>query len=251
MTRKTKQVIFYSAVAVFLVLSYAIILYAQGYKYSFAESKFQRTGAISLKANVGAKVFVDDKLKDSTSFFGNSFSVNRLLPGVYKVSVQKDGYSLWQKRVTVEEGLVTDFPKVYLLPEEGEAEQKLFEEVGLLFEKAELSILPSTSFSIFKSNDLDYVKGFKISENKNKVVWWTANELWITWLNDQHYQPLRKRGRQELITRFSKTIQNAIWFRGEDHLAVEIEERDVRGRPYSSYKIIEIDKRGGINIVEL
>src|SRR3989344_9375893 len=104
MTKRVKRMFFYSAVAVFLLLSYVVILYAQGYKYSFSEGKFQRTGAIALKANTGAKVYLDDELQGDTSFFSNSYGIDRLLPGTYKLGIQKDTYSSWQKTAAVEEG---------------------------------------------------------------------------------------------------------------------------------------------------
>lgn len=251
MTRKTKLVFFYSAVAVFLLLSYVVILYAQGYKYNFSEGKFFRTGAISLKVNTDAKIFLDDGLEGGTSFFGNSFNIDRLLPGRYKLSVQKDDYSSWQKTVTVEEGLVVDFPRIMLLPEEGEEEQKLFDEVGLLFKELELSPMSSASIDPFPLELTEAIKGFRLSENKNKLAWWTNNEIWVMWLNDTNYQPFYKKGDKELVTRFSQTIQNGAWFRDEDHLVLELESRDSKNRPYSIYKVIEIDKRGGVNIVEL
>lgn len=250
-TKRTKRILFYSAVAVFLLLSYVVILYAQGYKYRFSEGKFFRTGAISLKANTDAKVFLDDELKGGTSFFGNSFSIDRLLPGRYKVSVQKDDYSSWQKTVTVEEGLVVDFPQIILLPEEGEEERKLFDEVDLLFKELELSPMSSKSIDPFPLELTGNIKGFRLSENENKLAWWTNNEIWVMWLNDTNYQPFYKNGNKELITRFSQTIQNGAWFRGEDHLVLELESSDSKNRPYSIYKVIEIDKRGGVNIMEL
>jgi len=282
MTKRGKRWLFYSAVAVFLLLSGLIILYAQGYKYSFSEGKFQRTGAISLKINVAAKVFLNDNLESDTSFFSNSASIDGVLPGIYKLSVQKDNYSSWQKSVAVEEGLVSDFSEILLLPKEGEEKQKLSEEILLLFEKLEpMATLeptptpkPKTSASPapaikdpyvldVKNKKLlsnagqrleevaDNVLGFQISDNKNKLTWWTANELWALWLNDQNYQPFHKKGDRELITRFSQTIQKGAWFRGEDHIILELEARDSRNRPYSVYKVIEIDKRGGVNIIEL
>lgn len=250
MTKKVKQTLFYSAVAVFLLLSYVVILYAQGYKYSFSEGKFQRTGAIALKINTDAKIFLDDELQGDTSFFGNAYSVDRLLPGTYKITVQKDAYSSWQKRSNVEEGFVTDFPNILLLPEEGEEEKKLFEEVGLLFKESEIFKIASLSQELLKEVPKD-IKSFRLSENKNKLAWWTNNEIWVLWLNDQNYQPFHKKGDKELITRFSQQIQDLIWFKGEDHLIVELEARDSKNRPYSIYKVMEIDKRGGINIVEL
>src|SRR3989344_3291087 len=135
MTKNTKRLFFYVAVAVFLILSCIVILYAQGYKYSFSGGRFQRTGAISMKVNVGAKIFLNDEVQGDTSFFGSSYSIDRLLPGNYKLTVKKDGYSSWQKKVTVEGGFVTDFPEIMILPEDGEEEQKLFEEVDTLFKE--------------------------------------------------------------------------------------------------------------------
>ena len=251
-----------------MLLSYVVMMYAQGYKYSFSEGKFQRTGAVSLKANTGAKVYLDDQLQGDTSFFNSAYSIDGLLPKAYKLTVQKDGYSTWQKTVTVEEGFVVDFPRVMLLPEEGDEEQQLFDEAGLLFkELAPIPTLKSSSSQPFvldvKTNKLlqnndgkfeeiaNSVKGFRLSENKNKLAWWTSNELWIMWLNDQNYQPFYKKGDKELITRFQLSIQNGSWFRDEDHVVLELEQHDSKNRPYSIYRVIEIDKRGGVNIVEL
>lgn len=265
-----------------MLLSYIVIMYAQGYKYSFSENKFLITGAISLKVDTDAKVFLDDELEGGTSFFSNSFSIDRLLPGQYRLSVQKDGYSGWSKTVSVEEGLVIDFPSVMLLPEEGEEEQKLFEEVGLLFKELEPiptlkpppvikpkistspSPLPEEQFVLDVKNKKLFentggelkeiasdVKGFRLSENENKLAWWTDNELWILWLNDTNYQPYHKKGDKELIIRFVQHIQNAAWFRDEDHVVLELERFDSKGRPYSIYQVVEIDKRGGVNIIEL
>lgn len=251
MTKWTKQWFFYSAVAVFLLLSWIVILYAQGYKYSFSENKFLRTGAISLKTNKGVKIFLNDELQGNTSFFNNAFSVDRLLPGKYRLVIQEDSYSTWQKTATVEEGFVVDFPNILILPEEGEEEQKLFEEVGLLFEELELPKISSKSMENIPAEVIKNAKGFQLSRNENKLTWWTPNEIWVLWLTDQNYQPFHKKGDRELVTRLSTTIQNTIWFRGEDHLVLELERFDSKNRPYSIYQVIEIDKRGGVNIIEL
>ena len=98
MTKRTKKVLFYSAVVIFVLLSYVVILYAQGYKYSFSEAKFFRTGSINIKANEDAKVYLDGKFLNSTSFFGSSYTISRLLPGQYTVRLQKDNFSSWQKK---------------------------------------------------------------------------------------------------------------------------------------------------------
>ena len=85
------------------------------------------------------------------------------------------------------------------------------------------------------------VKGFALSKDKNKLAWWTSNEVWVMWLNDANYQPYHKKGDKELITRFSTQIKKAAWFRDEDHLIIDS----------NGYKVLEIDTRGGINIIEI
>src|SRR3989344_3229997 len=125
MTKRTKRWLFYSAVVIFALSSYVVILYAQGYKYSFSEAKFFKTGSIFLKTNEDAKVYLNDKYLNSTSFFGNSYTISGLLPGQYTVRVQKDNFNFWIKKVLVEEGLVNDFSRILLLPELGEAKDNL------------------------------------------------------------------------------------------------------------------------------
>lgn len=280
MTKRAKQVLFYSAVAVFLILSYIIILYAQGYKYSFSENRFFKTGAIYLKVNTGADVYLNDKLLGNTSFFNNSYRIEGLLPDDYVIRAQKSDYSTWQKLADVDEGFVNEFSKILLLPQDEKGLEELDKEIALIFlpiqsersSGTESRILdspaptsvggrigttPTEPFAIKKGvlsttgeePDLpaqagkiaENVKGFILSKDKNKLAWWTANEVWVMWLNDANYQPYHKKGDKELITRFSTQIKKAAWFRDEDHLIVDS----------NGYKILEIDTRGGINIIEI
>ena len=260
MTKRIKQVLFYSATAVFLILSYVIILYAQGYKYSFSDNRFYRTGAIYLKTNTSADVYLDDKLLGNTSFFNNSYRLEGLLPDRYAVRVQKDGHSTWQKSVVVDEGFVSEFSKIVLIDQTNEGLETLDEEIELLFAPAPTPAVASASRPFIlkrgilsttakeSSNKTDKpekiaenVKGYIFSKDKNKLAWWTANEVWVMWLNDANYQPYHKKSDKELITRFSTQIKKAAWFRDEDHLIVDS----------NGYKVLEIDTRGGINIFEV
>lgn len=276
MTKTTKRWLFYSAVVIFALLSYVVILYAQGYKYSFSESKFFRTGSIFVKTNEDSKVYLNDKFLNSTSFFGNSYTIGGLLPGQYSVRLQKDNFSSWQKKVLVEEGLVNDYSRIMLFPKSGDEAVALKEEItDLLYPVLKStptpsvkptpkpspaknvtpspSTAPTTPFYIkngvlFKNMEngeterLAYlVVGFALSPDGNKIVWWNSNELWVMWLSDTDYQPYHKAGDKDVITRFSIKIKNAAWFRDSDHVVVDSDD----------YKIVEIDKRGGLNIVEI
>lgn len=270
MTKRTKRLLFYSALVVFVLLSYVVILYAQGYKYSFSEAKFFRTGSIFVKVNEDAKVYMNDKFLNSTSFFGNSYTISGLLPGQYIVRLQKDNFSSWQKKVSVEEGLVNDYSRIILLPESGEAKKNLRIEIkDLLYPtpKPTPTLSPSVKPTpkpspipvskepfylkngvLFKNMEngeterLAYlVTDFALSPDGRKIAWWNSNELWVMWLSDTDYQPYHKTDDKDLITTFSAKIKNAAWFRNSDHIVVDS----------AGYKVVEIDKRGGLNIVEI
>jgi len=263
MTKTVKRILFYSAVAVFLILSYVTIIYAQGYKYSFLDNRFFRTGAIYLKTNVSADVYLDDKLLGNTSFLDNSYRLEGLLPGRYAVRVQKNGYSMWRKSVVVDEGFVSEFSTILLLSKNEDGLKELEEEISLLFVSPAPTTVPTASTSepfIIKKGILstaseksekiaENVKGFALSKDRNKLVWWTANEVWVMWISDANYQPYHKKGDKELITRFSRQIKKVAWFRDKDHLIVDSNLLKSSGQV--RYKILEIDTRGGINIVEI
>ena len=256
MNKRTKRIIFYSAVVIFVLLSYVVILYAQGYKYSFSESRFFRTGSIYVKANEDAKVYMDDKFLNSTSFFGNSYMINGLLPRQYMIRLQKDNFSSWQKKISVEEGLVNEYSRIILLSESGEAEENVKTEIKKILtpSKKPVSLSANSDQPFYIKNgvlihNVDgtieklayFVTDFAISPDNRKLAWWNGNELWVMWLLDTDYQPYHKAGDKDLITRFSIKIKNAGWFRDSDHVVVDS----------SGYKVVEIDKRGGLNIVEI
>ncbi len=261
MTKKTRRILFYSALFFFLTASYVTILYAQGYKYNFKAGRFSRTGTITLRANTDAKVFLNDELLGSTSLLTNSFAIDRLLPGQYEVRLQKDTFSPWQKKIVVEEGLVTQFPHILLLPTDEETTVRLRNEVAdILRPPLRQSPLPTPNpvpgEKIFLKDDVLYqsagaealplilardIRGFAVEKDNAILLWWTNNELWVLWLQDTNYQPIRRKGDRELITRFGVPINQAAWFRGKNHIIVDA----------AGYKIVETDTRGGINIIKL
>ena len=276
MTKTTKRWLFYSAVVIFALSSYVIILYAQGYKYSFSEAKFFRTGSVFLKTNEDAEVFLNNKFLNSTSFFGSSYTISRLLPGQYTVRLERDNFSSWQKKIVVEEGLVSDYSRIILLSKSGDEVIALKKEItNLLYPTPKPtptfspSVKPTPKISpsktptptpkpiepfyvknsvLFKTLDNGeierlayFVAGFSISPDSKKLLWWNESELWVVWLTDADYQPYHKTGDKELITKFSVKIKKADWFRDNDHIVVDS----------GGYKVTEIDKRGGLNIIEI
>ncbi len=149
MTRTTRRILFYCAIALFFGVGYIVLVYAQGYQYSFSEGKFIRSGALYINVNTSADIFINGKLKTSTSLLGNSASIGGLLPGTYTVSAQKEGWSSWQKKFTIIAGFVEDFNHVMLLPQTGQDKENVRQEIkDLLYPVvASASISPTPSRS--------------------------------------------------------------------------------------------------------
>ena len=277
MTRTTRRLIFYCATVLFLAAGYVVVLYAQGYRYSFQESRFIRTGAVSIKTNTQAHILVDGVVKDTTSFITNSASVGSLLPGQYTITVQKTGYSVWQKKITIQEGFVQDFPHVMILPQNGAERLAIQEQVQDLLYPALPSPTPTPMTSVKPSktpkptpptpsptpdrsapyyidDGVLYVQGptgpesvsagvtsVVSSEDGKKLTWFKGSQVWLYWLADENEQPFHKQGDMSVIARFSHTVQAISWFRGSEHIAVDA----------NGLKIFEIDVRGGQNIINL
>ena len=222
---RTRRFLFYSALIVFLLLGYGLVVYALGYRYDFIRGKFQKTGSLQVQTNINANVYLNDELAGETSFLTNSFAKSRLLPRTYVVRIQRRDSQSWQKNVDVEAGVLINHPKVVLLP------LKFKEEIA--------------AFGAFNANRLSpkTPKTRKIvSPDGDKSATFNEREIFVEWLENSGRQPFRKTGDVELITRFSQTIRDIQWYKDSEHLIV-----DAGG----ILKFIEIDIRGGINIFDI
>jgi hypothetical protein len=103
------------SIAIFLFLSvgtYIAIKWAQGYRLNFSKKTFESTGLLVANSQPqGASVYIDNELKSATN------DTLHLPPNDYKIRLEKDGYSTWEKLVKIEKELVTQtnarlFPSV-------------------------------------------------------------------------------------------------------------------------------------------
>jgi len=95
-----------------LTVSIAVILYGRGYRFSFQQKpQISSTGLVSATSDpAGAQVIIDGILKTATN---NSFNI---MPGWYTVTISKEGYIPWQKKLRIQGEVVTQadaflFPK--------------------------------------------------------------------------------------------------------------------------------------------
>jgi hypothetical protein len=100
---KTRVVIFFTTIIVVFGLGYLLSLYARGYKLNTQTLRFSPSGLLVIKSNPeAAQLYINGEFKTATN---TSIS---LAPGTYDVSVKKDGYSSWSKRLTIEKEVVTE-----------------------------------------------------------------------------------------------------------------------------------------------
>ncbi len=98
-------------VAIFLLVLIGVIAYARGYRINFDEGTVTSTGIVSVSsAPKPAKVYVNGELKGATD-------INLTLPyGRYTIEVKKDGYTSWEKNISLKGEIVMSldahlFPK--------------------------------------------------------------------------------------------------------------------------------------------
>ncbi len=79
-----------------------VIAYGRGYRLDIQKSSIKPTGIVSATSDpIGAQVFVNGTLKTATN---NSFNID---PGWYTITISKEGYISWQKKVRVQGEVVT------------------------------------------------------------------------------------------------------------------------------------------------
>jgi len=80
-----------------------VFSYARGYRLNPGSLTLSPNGLLVIKSVPdGAQIFINGELKNATN------STMTLSPGTYDVSVRKEGYHEWQKRLTVEKEVVTE-----------------------------------------------------------------------------------------------------------------------------------------------
>lgn len=129
MSKKTRRLIFYSFVFLFVIAGLAVVFYCQGWRVNTRNCsivqffncsiKIQRTGAVFIQTNpkgviikIGKEIF-----GDKSGLMQNGTLVGELLPGNYKVEIEKNNYLAWAKNIAIESGLVTEISKIVLIPQ--------------------------------------------------------------------------------------------------------------------------------------
>lgn len=83
--------------------SYLLFLYAQGYRLDGKDLTVKPSGLLIAKSNPeGAQILINQETKGITN---TNLS---LLPETYDITIKKEGYTTWQKRITIKKEEVTE-----------------------------------------------------------------------------------------------------------------------------------------------
>ncbi len=100
---KIRILIFLLTLTVVFSLGTLAFLYAKGYRIDSKNRKISANGLLLIKSNPdGAQVFLNGELKTATN------ATLSLPPNTYDVSVKKEGFLTWNKRLLIEKEIVTE-----------------------------------------------------------------------------------------------------------------------------------------------
>lgn len=99
------RVIFSIGVALLVLIAGIVaIFWARGFKPNFKEGTIDRTGLIvATSTPTGAQVYLDDRLTSATNT-----SIAFLEPKTYRVKIEKEGFTTWEKDIQVQADLATE-----------------------------------------------------------------------------------------------------------------------------------------------
>ena len=118
MTRRTRKILFFGFLLIFLLSAPLMILYYQGYRFDFEKKSLTQTGGLFLKViPKQTEIYIDGKLVKKTDFFFGSTLIENLLPKKYKIEIKKEGYFSWEKILEIRAKEVTEAKNIVLFSE--------------------------------------------------------------------------------------------------------------------------------------
>ena len=168
MTRKSRYILLLIGFLVFITLAPIIVFYVKGQLFDFSTGSVINTGLLALRTDpTDVNIILDDQLKRKTSG-----DINFLLPKEYQISLKKDGYHDWNKRLTINSGLVTwanpTNSKIFLL-KNSSASQDLAENV-LDFYSKDSFLLYTTPQNVVVASLGEKGQSFALPKPVNKIL---------------------------------------------------------------------------------
>lgn len=117
MVLKTRRLLFYSLLVLFVMAAIFAIFYAVGFRIDFENFLITETGGIYVKSSpVDVHISLDGgEVKNEAGILDSGTLIDDLSPGQYTLQITLDEYSAWQKQVEVLPSAVTVFDSITLV----------------------------------------------------------------------------------------------------------------------------------------
>ena len=100
---KIRLLLFILTIIVVGSVGVVVAMFARGYRFNSNTLKFSPNGLLVLKSVPdGAQILIDGELKTATNV------TVPVPPGTYDISIKKEGYSSWNKRLVIDKEVVTE-----------------------------------------------------------------------------------------------------------------------------------------------
>ncbi len=109
-----RRLFFWTLVVLYSIIVSIAIPYAFGYRFSIQRGVFIYAGAITIKSNPSDVTIAIDGVQRFATEINDTLTVNGIAPGEHTVTITRDGFQPWRKRVRVTSGTSTEFWNVIL-----------------------------------------------------------------------------------------------------------------------------------------
>jgi len=183
MSRKIRLIYRLLLTAFFVLAVPLLILYSDGYRIG-DELFLVKTGGMYIDSNKsGIELYLNDELVREATIFKRGFFVQNLKAGVYNMVVKKDGYTTWNKVVTVEEQKVSEMYS-FVIPEEIEFEE--IEEVDFF---ATTTSATSNILAYATTTSGVALSNIPVKERDGLVLWQYQNIIYSEWTKEEEIAP--------------------------------------------------------------
>lgn len=124
-TPVSRRSFFWTLTLSYFIITVVVLFFAFGYRFSFERSIFIYSGSLTIKSNPRATVVsIDgDNTKGLRNIINNSYHITGFRPGDHVITVAKEGFQSWNKKVNFTSGRSTEFWNVLLARHFYEREQ--------------------------------------------------------------------------------------------------------------------------------
>lgn len=257
--QRIRGVLYYFSVFLFLAGLPFILSFALGYKFNAHTLKFAKTGLIFVKTQPdGAKIYLNGRLISQRS----PASMQELVPGVYKITIELSQHYPWKGEVDVEAGKVSRLDNVILFPLRPNLQQlnrERFSSFRIDTEKKVIYYLDQENRVLYRS-DLDagnfediaslpekftQIAGWQVSEDKRKMFVFNRYQISVVFFDnpDDYEHP----DSPVFLDYPRERIINVFWHSDSYHLIV-LTDRHVQvieSRPRAlPVDLVELNKAG-------